>query len=637
MADGPPPSALASRSVGVSWLFLMLCLLVATPGLLMPMIGDSDPTRADEIRMLDLSWQSWQAMRQQVIHDDDGMLDRLMPISQGRALIQSPPGLVWAHALVFEIGQKIHGSDPLTPDQVKRLARGLSLLLAWLAMASIFWAGRSLTNHLAASLGALALGAMPWFAAAASSASGAMAATALSLLSVAFGLWAVRPLRPAPSLIRQAVGWVGCGLSLTGALLVAGPGALGDVVLPLLVLLIICPGRLGHLMGLLAALLLAILLLTPWALHLHEKSPETWRFWLDALTPLFFDAPSVRQSLELVLRRLVWLLLLFLPWTIWLLGAIVQPFSSSSKGSRTRLFLSWGWFITVALAWLFSPQAAESARRVISQTSAVSWWSAFDGGHGMKGPASWLGDSSLGIGSGVAAGVLALLVGQLFTQYADMAAQGRYAKFWRRLQWPHLAMVLAGSICLPLFFAVQPLLKQPLSQPLAWPLAVTWMVGLLILAFLSLRWIHRGYPARAMMAWAAWTMLSLAAAGPCLASGPMGRNLIAQEARLLKDLTQGNNGLFVLASPSASGSASRGGSDRQSVWGANAVPIELASLQFYIQRPILPVPLSKLNQLMHERSELFLLVSDQVEVQPPRNWTQRQSLPHCRLVLYHIQ
>ena len=34
-----------------------------------------------------------------------------------------------------------------------------------------------------------------------------------------------------------------------------------------------------------------------------------------------------------------------MPWTVWLIGAIVQPFSTSSTGVRTRMFIGWSWFI----------------------------------------------------------------------------------------------------------------------------------------------------------------------------------------------------------------------------------------------------------------------------------------------------
>lgn len=586
LPTSPPPR----RGVGASWLFLLLCLLAAAVGLLTPWWVGHDPVDPAEIRTLDLAWQTWQSMRQTAL--GDWSMDNLIPVHQGRLTPWASPGLVWVDAVLFEVGQRFVGPEPLTPGQMIALARSGSLGLALVALVSVFWAGRSLTNNLTASLGTLVLGSLPFFVMSAHSASPQMAVTSLSLLSVALGLWATRPLRPSPTRTRQALGWVGCGLALAAAMLVGGPSVLWWVAMPIFVMLVICPGRLGHLLGLLVALLLAAILLTPWAIHLHEKNPDTWRHWLGAIAPSFLVGQSMATVLASWVRQAGWVLMTLLPWTLWLLGAILQPFSPSSKGSRTRLFLSWGWFIAVVTASLL------------------------------------LGESPSGISgsAGVTMGVGAVLLGQLFTQYSELASLGRFAKFWGRLQWPHLALVLAGSICLPLFLAVQPMLKEPWCMALAWPLAVSLGVGLLTLAFLSLRWIHRGYPARAMIAWAAWAMLGLAVVGPLLAAGPLGRSGVKQEAKLLKELTDGHR-LFMLAWVREPNAPARRWPE---------IPLAQAELQIYAQRSIRGVSLFQLDELVADQGGLFLLIPREAQVQPPSNWTQRQTLSHSGLVLYHL-
>ena len=114
----------------------------------------------------------------------------------------------------------------------------------------------------------------------------------------------------------------------------------------------------------------------------------------------------------------------------------------------------------------------------------------------------------------------AVLIGQLFTQYAYLAGEGRYARFWRRLRWPHLALLLAVSVGLPIVLHAQPLLIAPFAEAFSWPMALGFGAVLLGVAFLSLRWMLQDHPGQTLAAWAVWTIVFAERGGVSAGAGP---------------------------------------------------------------------------------------------------------------------
>ena len=128
---------------------------------------------------------------------------------------------------------------------------------------------------------------------------------------------------------------------------------LGTVGAPIVLILFLCPHRVSHLMGLLAAVLIAVLLTMPWLVYSHEDDPEVFTTWLGGLVPA--AKMTIPEFGREIVRRAVILLAALLPWVIWLIGAAVQPMSTSSVGSRLRLFLGLGWFTLVCTILFTAP------------------------------------------------------------------------------------------------------------------------------------------------------------------------------------------------------------------------------------------------------------------------------------------
>ena len=348
-AGGPSAATTAARSLtalpkqprrALDWLLLLFCLAVPLPVLLIE-LGRPDVVDPQEARTLATSVDSWRHLpRTTGTHDP---LELVTPYLNNRAELRSPPGLTWLHLAIFKLNP-LHG--PSDVGDLVLAAAGIGGP-ALLAVAAAFWAGKSIGGTPTAVFAGLVCAANPFFLYQVRLASPPVAHTALAMLSIAAALWAIRPLKPSPSLWRQGAGWAVSGLALAGAFLLAGPLAMITVVAPLCLLLLLCPGRKGHLLGLLAAGLIGVLTVLPWVLYVQQRDLRVWIYWLTETLPLrqldLADLP--RRAGE---RLLVGLAIL-LPWTLWLFGAILQPFSHSSRGARLRLFLSWSWFASVGL------------------------------------------------------------------------------------------------------------------------------------------------------------------------------------------------------------------------------------------------------------------------------------------------
>ena len=104
----------------------------------------------------------------------------------------------------------------------------------------------------------------------------------------------------------------------------------------------------------------------------------------------------------------LWVLILcFMPWSIWLACAIFQAFSTSSAGSRGKLFLGWVWFV-VSLPLVFLNNITHTTQFFIPIICS--------GSH----PSS--------------------------TSYSNKQAtsldQGRYIRIWRAFRWVHLLVIV---------------------------------------------------------------------------------------------------------------------------------------------------------------------------------------------------
>jgi hypothetical protein len=535
------------------WLGLLFCLVAAVPPLVIE-LGRPDVLDRHEARALAISHHT--AIR--VAGGTTLSLgEQLAPSLNGRLRADEPPALHWLHrGAMADI-------DPMHADAAAVLWRGrlVSVGFALLTIAAVYWAALSIGGSYSAVFAALVCLASPLLLYEGRTADGAMVMTGWTTLAIAAALWAIRPLRPAPSVERQFVGWVVCGLAIAAAVLTAGLGAAVVAAAPILVMLLLCPQRQSHLMGLVAAGLVAALAVLPWAMLSHELDHAAWRNWLMG-GELARAAIGEDTSMGDAGRRLGWMLLAVAPWTLWLLAALVQPFSTSSSGARTRLFLSWAWLMVAAAIYLSSPDAPRRSLLPVTAAGAV-------------------------------------LVGQLFARYGELAAVGRAPRFWRLMRWPHVSILACLSVLPPLLLGLQPawvdqgwlahevMAVRPLNQVLLVSLS---LVLLLVLA-LSGRWTARHQPGAAMVAWAVWVVIYAIVLTSFAARSPILSNPVAAGWALTRDLA-GDRPIYWLSERSGE-------------------PRIAADVLFYAGRPLRPLRIGEIDRLLeHHRAEMSVGVGN---------------------------
>jgi hypothetical protein len=396
-------------------------------------------------------------------------------------------------------------------------------------------------------------------------ASPAIVHAAFVAIGMAAVLWALRPLKPAPSVWRQGLGWGVGGLMFGAALLAAGPLALLTFALPVLTILLLLPNRSSHMLGYLAAFLLGLLTTTPWILYSYEHDPTAWSRALAAFAPAGGVVPIFDQARH----RLLLMLASLLPWTLWLVGAVMQLFGSAAQEGRPRLVLCWTWLLTTAAALLFLPMDGNGDLLPILPAGAV-------------------------------------LIGQLFSQYVTLAAEGRFPRFWHRLGWSQVAVLVLVSVAGPVLLSVprvsvgQGLTDRPFSAPMPWPVTIALMTVLLGILLLSVRWMLRHYPGRALAAWALWMAALLLAMVIPVARGPAFENPLRKEGRDLGRMTDSRP--VFLGSPATASTASE----------KNPPPLleePDPTLVLYSRREIPAVTAPQISEAAEDRTSIFLLSS----------------------------
>ena len=481
------PPQRPSRSV--TWLLVLLTLIIAAGPMLIDLGGPEVAGRAGADasfwqRVLDRSGEARALVT--TVHSvrrheagngaGQGRMRHLLPYYNGKSSLERAPGTYWMYRLVMA-----KMSVPLDDvDQLVAVARRVSVGMALLTVAAVFWCGFSVGGQRAGGVAALVLASNPIFIFHARQATPAICHMGWATLSIAAALWAIRPLKPSPSPERQLTGWVICGLALGAATLTGGSVVAITVAVPILLLLLLCENRVGHFMGLLAALFMGLLAVLPWVLYAHEQKPDIWQEWVANLWSAG-AVPLTSPWLEAGWRALL-LAVAVLPWTIWYIAGAAQPFSTSSRGQRIRLLLGGLWFLAVALALLAMPEG--------NQVGYVL-------------PALAPG---------------AVLLGQLFNYYAERASTGRHIRTWSWFRWPHLLLLAAASVVAPIALFTETWLTQaddwqrwPADLP-GWVLPTVVAAGLLVLVLIGARWAWKHYPAKAMVGAAIWAIVLMAVA-----------------------------------------------------------------------------------------------------------------------------
>ncbi len=465
-APQSPPRRVPRKS---GWIALLVCMLLILPTMALE-LASPDVTEPREAIALTRSLHTW-ANFNSMTDPTATLYERSEPQYNGRADLTVRPMVTWTHMLGFAVlpGVSDEGEAPLETRIFQ--ARLISVVMALMIIGAVYWAGLSIGGPFAALIAALVCATNPLLIMQSRLASEPIHGQAWAMLAIAAALWAIRPLRPAASVERQFIGWVLSGLALGVAILTYGPAAVLHVVIPVGLILVLCPNRVSHLMGLVAALLIGLLLPMPWAVYAHENDRSAWAFDLSQLFPA--DALVMSGVGYLTGPWLVLVGAVLLPWTLWLIGAVIQPFSTSSAGSRTRLFLGWSWF-AVSLAVVMVTTRGEAAD-LLPLVPAAS-----------------------------------VLIGQLFSQYSDLAAEGRYPRVWRYGKWIHVGLLVLASIAVGLMPWVHEYMLNTgwLTRPVIGEVSF-WLWGLLAFALLgilalSLRWVTTDFPGRVAVTWAVW-------------------------------------------------------------------------------------------------------------------------------------
>lgn len=554
----PPPRR---RDRLLAWVALAGCLLLAATGQLVDL---SRPLVSGEAEALALDAALQTHRRQAQFAHEPWSWERATPYKDGLPRFDEPPGRTWLHALALS---SLSENAPLV--EVAYRARLVSVAFMLLAVAGVFWAGMAIGGIVTASMSALICLSTPAVLVHGRVATGDSITLGLSMFAIAAALWAIRPLRPSAALTRQAIGWTACGLALGAATLVAGANVLIYVLVPICAMLLLVPHRVGHVMGLVAAVLIAVLMVTPWAGYAHLQQPDVWRYWLAALLP-----PPVQGAGEvfsLAGRRLLVLLLAVAPWTLWLPSALMQPFSTSSEGSRNRLFIGWTWFLVMTMLLALAPRMGPTPLHDVLPGAAAA----------------------------------SVMLGQLFRHGADLSAAGRHARFWRWLRFPQWGLLLALSLIVPMAGLFQTTLIERgwLDAPIVAPMhGVFWAgmaaVGVCVL-LVSLGPIIRHYPARAVTWWSLWSVVMGALLAIPLARGPRLNQVAAEvDGRRVAHVARDRPVLVLTDLPRPS-----------------------AVLMLYSNRPFAPVSTAQMRQLLARPSmaEGFYLLSP-ADYHPGERW-----------------
>jgi 4-amino-4-deoxy-L-arabinose transferase-like glycosyltransferase len=471
-----------SRDRPMAWLILIALIAVSA----LPVyynLNHAGSMYVTQARALPLAAETWRHRYE--MYNGDVTLESLVPVLDGQPQLDQPPGIVWLDQLAFA------SLDPATAtdEDLAYHMRLLTAVFGLLTVAAVFWAGFSVGGLATASFSALVFLACPVWVFYARAGTLDMPSVALETLAVASAMWALRPLRPSPSVPRQAVGWVVCGVALGAAVLTGGPAAIPAVLAPIFVFSVMCPNRISHLLGLVASVFIAALAVMPWVQHVHGQDPQVWRQWVSILWPNSMSSPGAFG--QAVSDRGMLLPLLVLPWTFWLIGSLAQPFSASSSGVRRRVLIGWAWFVCLMFLVLTGP-----------------------------GP-----DGLAGLLPALPAA--AILIGQCLRLFSDLSAEARHARIWRLTRWPHLALLAAASVALPagMYFQSALVQRNILSRlivaPMTWYFWLGLGVSLLLITALSMRFALRHYPGKTLVCWAVWAVVLMNVMLIPLTRGPL--------------------------------------------------------------------------------------------------------------------
>jgi 4-amino-4-deoxy-L-arabinose transferase-like glycosyltransferase len=491
----PGQPALASRqSPFTTWLMLLAILILCAIPMLVA-VGQSDSKRTMENIAVLSAQETWLRQHgwQDIPPDPDAWL---MPTRNGNPRIVKPPLVVWLDMLAW--------SD-LTPEtstaqQLIFRARLVSVAMGLLTVAGVFWIGRVIGDHKLAVLSALAAGTSLFLQRQARIASYDMHMTGWATLGIASALWAMRPFKPPPGLARAVFGWTLAGVALAGAYMSKGPLALLVGAAPVLCTIVIVKARWRrHVIGLAGMLLIAAALTAPWYIYLFSVVRN-------ASGALQHEYRAERMEFQYPFYY-IGLFGLVLPWTIWLISALIQPFLRSTGEQRQRLMIAWAWFVLIFVA--FSLPGAKQQRYILPIMPAA-----------------------------------ALLIGQLWRYHESLAERGELDPGVNLLRIPHwLAVITVSILAWPFFVSQGWMVRQGWFETMPVgdiPMALAACAGILltVLAVIGARWHFQWRPMRAAIATSVWSAVMMSLVWYAWSTGERSTHPVRAPAEQIGLLTQ---------------------------------------------------------------------------------------------------
>lgn len=337
----------------------------------------------------------------------------LIPYLNARPRVTKPPMTVWMNLLAWSDLEPPHTSA----QTLVLRARMVTVALAALTILATFWIGCVLRDRWLGLLAAAVLGSMFMFQLQARTASYDIHFVAWATLSIACATWAINPSGPAPGTRRMMIGWGLAGVLLAISTLCKGPLACAVTAVPVLVMTGLLRNRWKSVVqGLLLMAVITAVLVLPWYVYAQSHVPTATKTWSSEYLP-------TRSEYQPPWYYLL-LLVLVLPWTLWLIGGLCQPFIRANGEARRQRLVAWGWLI--AMLAMFSIPGAKQNRYILPLFPAA-----------------------------------ALVIAQLWRDHQAQADAGEVDRGVNVLRLPHWATIIVMSIALPVFIYMQPAMREP--------------------------------------------------------------------------------------------------------------------------------------------------------------------------------
>lgn len=488
-----------------------------------------------------------------------------LPTLNGIPHLDEPPLPIWLHMLAWQ------DMDPLTatPDQLLARARGVALVMAVVTLLATFWAGFSVGRLKTAALATVILGSSFLFIREMRIADVDTHLLAWVTLATAAGFWAMRPLKPVNWTGRQIVGWTTCGVAIAAGFLTRGPMVLVFVGLPIVAAIIAQPQRrLANGFGLLYASILGAMAWLGWYLSVAGVMPEAGEYLLTMLVAEGEEARPFWYYLTIFL----WIV----PWTPWLIGALMQPLLGAKGERRRALLIAWLWFVFTLI--VLSLPTVKHVRFLIPLLPAA-----------------------------------AIMVAQLWAAHSEMATEGQRDRWINWVRIPHWLCLLIASVGLPLFVYYQQdlieagLLEQQVVPMMDWTTLAALGAGLLAITALGIWWHFRWRPTHAASATVAWMLVVATVGFAGYAISDHRINDYRSEARIYDEMIQQARLLYFQPSDVAA--------SRDTVLSQDPPN---AAMLFYGQRVITPIRADELVGLLESEAPIYLLIArDEVSQHGP--------------------